>query len=100
MMHWTGALVTAIGDVDFEDVTRAGARIQESVRGINRQTIEEALVVGQLTVKGLETVVFFVDLPEFYRAVVNCRKSQTVFVVELEIVALLVVLVTGRYGAL
>jgi len=93
VMHWARAFVTTIRNVDLQDVARSRSRIQERICCVDRQTVEEAFVVGQLAVKRLESVVLFVNLPKLDRSIVDCRKSQTVLVVEFEVVAFLVVLV-------
>lgn len=93
-MHRARAFVTAIRNVDLQDVARSRSRIQERISRIDRQTVEEAFVVSQLAIKRLESVVFFVNLPKLDRSVVDSRKPQTVLVVEFEVVAFLVVLVT------
>lgn len=49
-MHWSRSLVARRSNRYFKNIARACAAVQICVRRVNRHTVDESLVLGQLAV--------------------------------------------------
>jgi len=99
-----GAITSVTCSVNeyLKDVTCACATVNEGIVGVDRDTVDESRVVGQLTINDCEFACLWVDAPELNCIVVTCDESLRVSVEKLEVVALLLKLVacwTVRLGS-
>ena len=95
-MHGSCSLVARRSNGYFENIARARAAVQICVRRVNRHTIDEPLVLGQLAVDAGQLAGLPVHLPKLDRIVMTGDESVAHGIEELDILALLLQLSGGR----
>ena len=95
-MHGSCSLVARRSNCYFKNVARACAAVQICVGRVNRHTINEPLVLGQLAVDAGQLAGLPIHLPELDRIVMTCDEAIAHGIEELDILALLLQLRGGR----
>ena len=95
-MHGSCSLVARRSNCYFKNVARACAAVQICVGRVNRHTINEPFVLGQLAVDAGQLAGLPIHLPELDRIVMTCDEAIAHGIEELDILALLLQLRGGR----
>jgi len=95
-MDGTSPLIACDVNEDLEDVSSACATVQVRVSWINRHTIDEFLILGQLAINVSQFARRLVYCPEFNRVVMARDETITNGVEKLDILTFLLKLVRCR----
>ena len=94
LLDWTDSLISPVYHTNFDQVARTCATIQKLILIINGGTVNPALKLAKLYVKVRKTTCFRIQSPKLYAIVMHSHVSSRIFIVEFNVCAFLVVLVS------
>ena len=96
LLHRACTLITCCLDVNFENVASSSTTVCIGICLINRNAIDEALELSELAINDLQLAGSGVNTPELDGVVMTGDEAVACRIVELDILALLLKLGTGR----
>jgi len=100
LVNGTNSLVPPCLNDDFDKITTSRTAIHISVSFIYRYTIDSPFDLAKLNVKFCKSACLGIKFPKLYCIVVNSNKLVRIFVEELDVGALLIVLVSCELDCL